>query len=53
MVRVRIPQIAIAAPIGIAVPSENIDNKAETIAAIEFWIKPWSDDAVPALSGNG
>ena len=50
---VRTPHIAIAAPMGIAVPSENIDKKADTTAAMEFWINPWRDDAAPALSGNG
>ena len=53
MIAVRTPHIAIAAPIGIAVPSENIDKKADTTAAMEFWINPWRDDAAPALSGNG
>ena len=36
VIAVRIPHIAIAAPIGIAVPSESIDKKADTTAAIEF-----------------
>ena len=47
------PQVAMAALIGTAVPSENIASKAETIAAIEFCIKPWSEEAAPAILGKG
>ena len=47
------PQIAIAVLIGTDEPSEKIDNRADTQAAIIFWMKPCKDEAAPAFSGNG
>lgn len=53
MVVDKIPQTAMAILIGRAVPSENTASSAETIAAIEFWMKPCKEEAAPAFLGNG